>query len=114
MKFNIPTDKEIAEKALALINADLGFEYSLTGLADKLGITPHGLKRLFKNETGISFAVYNKQVRMEKAKELLTTTNNTLQMIGEALGYTEGNNFQYAFRRAVGCTPGEYRRKMQK
>lgn len=34
-------------------------------------------------------------------------------MIAEAVGYTEGNNFQLAFKKAVGMTPGEYRRKNQ-
>jgi len=34
-------------------------------------------------------------------------------MIAEEVGYTEGNNFQQTFKKAVGCTPGEWRRKSQ-
>jgi AraC-like DNA-binding protein len=48
---------------------------------------------------------------MTRAKELLVTTNDTLQMIAEAVGYTEGNNFQNIFKRTIGCTPGEWRRR---
>ena len=111
---DIPTDKQIADKARALILRDLGFVYSLPGLAAALGTSPHGLKRIFRKELKMSFAAYNKMIRIERAKELLTTTNNTMQMIADALGYTEGNNFLYAFRKAVGVTPGEYRRKNQR
>lgn len=39
---------------------------------------------------------------MDKAKELLVTNNNTLQMIAEAVGDTEGTNFQLAFKRVGG------------
>lgn len=111
--FNIPTDKEIAEKVRALILADLSRVYSLPGLSAETGVTPYTLKRIFKKIHGISIADFSLQVRIEQAKELLTTTNNTLQMIGEAVGYTEGNNFQYAFKRVVGCTPGKWRRRNQ-
>jgi AraC-like DNA-binding protein len=110
-EFRIPTDKEIAEKARDLIFSDLSSHYSLPSLAGEAGTTPYSLKRIFKKQFGISLAAYSRQVRMEKAKELLATTNNTLQMIAEAVGYTEGNNFQQTFKREVGVTPGEWRRR---
>ena len=47
---------------------------------------------------------------MEKAKQLLTENNYTLQTPGELVGYSEGNNFQVAFKAVVGKTPGEWRR----
>lgn len=109
---NIPTDKEIAEKTRSLITQDLAQVYSVSQLAATAGVQPHTLKRIFKRVYGKSIADFSLQVRMEKAKALLVTTNNTLQMIAEAVGYTEGNNFQNIFKRVVGVTPGEWRKKM--
>ena len=108
--YSIPTDKEIAEKAHALITTNLAHPYSLRGLAAECGVTPYTLKRIFKKTYGQSVADFSLQARMERAKELLVTTNNTLQMIAEAIGYTEGNNFQAIFKKTVGVTPGEWRR----
>lgn len=112
--YSIPTDREIAEKAQALITADLSRPYSLPAVAATCGVTPYTLKRIFKKIYGQSVAHFTLQARMDRAKELLVTTNNTIQMIAEAVGYTEGNNFQQTFKRVIGVTPGEWRKKSLK
>lgn len=109
--FNIPTDKAIANKARTFITDNLSHPFSLPGLAAACEVTPYTLKRVFKKIYGQSIAEFSLQIRMEKAKELLVNTNNTLQMIAEAVRYTEGTNFQNIFKRTVGVTPGEWRRK---
>ncbi len=109
---DIPTDRQIAEKVRMLITSNLSEPYSLPALAAECGVTPYTLKRIFKKIVGQSIASFTLQARMDRAKQLLTTTNNTLQMIAEAVGYTEGNNFQQTFKRVTGKTPGEWRRKM--
>lgn len=108
---NIPTDQAIAEMAKARITQDLSVVYSLPALASHCGVTPYTLKRIFKQQSGQSIAAFSLQARMEKAKELLRTTNNTLQMIAEAVGYTEGNNFQRIFKRTIGISPGKWRQQ---
>lgn len=110
--YSIPTDKEIAEKAHSLIIQNLRCPYSLKNLAAECGVTPYTLKRVFKKMYQQSIADFSLKARMTKAKELLSTTNNTIQMIAESVGYTEGNNFQNIFKRVVGMTPGAWRRKM--
>lgn len=109
--FNIPTDKEIAEKARTLILADLSIYDSVPDLAEKVGTNPFTLKKVFKKYYGVSVFSFSRDVRIGKAKELLRETNYTLQTIADLVGYTEGNNFQVAFKTVVGCTPGEWRRK---
>ena len=114
MEFNIPTDKEIAEKARTLILADLSTYDSVPALATKAGTNPFKLKKVFKAQYGISVFQFSRQQRIDRAKELLLQTNYTLQTIGEMVGYSEGNNFQVAFKGVVGKTPGEWRKKNQK
>jgi len=111
--FNIPTDKEIAEKARRSIESDLCIYDSVPDLAEKLGTNSYKLKKVFLQYYGESLFSFSRQLRIDKAKELLRTTNYTLQTIAELVGYTEGNNFQIAFKTVVGCTPGEYRRGNQ-
>ena len=111
--FNIPTDKETAEKAHALILADLSCYDSVATLAEKTGTNSFTLKKIFKKYYGVSVFQFSRQVRIEKAKELLRGTNYTLQTIADTVGYTEGTNFQVAFKTVVGCTPGEWRKKNQ-
>ena len=48
---------------------------SLDILADKVFLTPHYLSSIFRQEKGIGFSKYIKRVRMDKAEELLKTTN---------------------------------------
>jgi AraC-like DNA-binding protein len=108
--YNIPTDKEIAEKARTLILSDLSIYDPIPELALKTGTNSFKLKNVFKKYYGVSIFQFSRQERMEKAKVLLSETNYTIQTIGEMVGYSEGNNFQVAFKAVVGKTPGEWRR----
>ena len=110
LEFNIPTDKEIAEKARIIILADLSIYDSVSGLATKAGTNPFKLKKVFKKYYGVSVFLFSRQQRIDRAKELLIQSNYTLQTIAEMVGYSEGNNFQVAFKGVVGRTPGEWRR----
>ena len=113
MQYTIPTDKEIAEKARELVIADLSIYDSLHSLAERLGTNTSKLKVIFPKYHGETLFVFSRRIRMEKAKELLQTTNYTIQTIAETVGYTEGNNFQTAFKTVMGYTPGAYRKQFQ-
>jgi AraC-like DNA-binding protein len=110
-KFNIPTDKEIAVKAHELITENFAKYDSVNELAKKIGTNPYKLKLVFKKNYGVSLFQFSRSERIRYAKLLLSETNYTLQVIGEMAGYTEGNNFQAAFKTMEGCTPGEFRRR---
>lgn len=104
------SEHDIVQKAKEIIQREMGSVLSLQELASEIGIAVFTLQRIFKARTGQSIAAYYLQARIERAKELLTSTRMTLQAIAEAVGYTEGNNFQIAFKRVTGMTPGEWRR----
>lgn len=110
--FNIHTDKEIAENARTLILQDLSLYDSIPDLALKVATNPQKLKKVFQKYIGLPVFQFSRQQRLDKAKELLRDTNYTLQTIGELVGYSEGTNFQVAFKTVVGCTPGEWRKEV--
>lgn len=64
---------------------------------------------LFKQETGETINEYITRVRMEKSKQLLTSTDQKLAEICTAIGYTEPSYFSKQFRKYTGMNPSEYR-----
>ena len=108
--YQLPTDKDYADKAYALVISDLSVYDSIPELANKVGTNAVTLKRAFKKHYGVNLFQFSRAFRIEKAKALLVDTDYTLQTISTMLGYSEGHNFQVAFRTVVGCNPGAWRK----
>lgn len=80
-------------------------------LASLVGYTEYYLTCKFKEETGLSMSEYIKNVKMERAKILLKSTQMSVQEISEALAFGTRNYFNRIFAQTVGCTPVEFRKK---
>jgi len=103
--------KHSIQKAINYIREHCQEEISLTSVADYVRLNPTYFSRFFKEETGCSFVEYLKRLRIEKAKELLRTSNLKIYEICEALGYQSVQYFSTLFKNMVGVTPQEYREK---
>ena len=66
------------------------------------------ISQLIKNETGLNYTQYITELRIEKAKELLTNTKLSLAEISEAVGFNDYFYFIKKFKREVGVTPGKF------
>ncbi len=86
-----------------------GGAVSLAELAERLNLSPHRLSHLFRHEMEMSLSQYLKQVRIEKAKELLETTFLTIKEIRLRIGVNDKSRFAKDFRKAYGVTPTRYR-----
>lgn len=82
---------------------------SLTEVAERAGLHPDYLSRIFKEHTGQTFSEYLNRVRIEKGIALLRETDLKIREIGEAVGYNNTNYFIKVFKDAMGVTPKEYR-----
>ena len=82
---------------------------SLISVADHVAMSAAYFSTVFSQTTGRSFISYLTALRIERAQELLTTTNMKLADIALAVGYNEPNYFSHVFRKTVGMTPKEYR-----
>lgn len=71
------------------------------------------LSRLFKKETGQSLMDFIILAKINQAKILLTETNQKISDIGDALGYENFSYFGKVFKKTVGITPQEYRKRYQ-
>lgn len=67
------------------------------------------LNRIYKSATGFTLMEYIQFVRIEKAKQLLRTTNDTISEICGKTGYDSPPYFAKIFKKQTGKTPSEYR-----
>ena len=86
------------------------FDFSIGGIADHYGMSVSNLSHLFKNRTGSTLSDYINTLRMEKIKELLLTSDDSIKDIIIQVGYSDSSNFVRKFREQIGMTPGAYRK----
>jgi AraC-like DNA-binding protein len=67
------------------------------------------LRRLCLRELGRTPVQQLTYLRIQRAKELLESSDDKLEAIAPAVGYVSALVFSRAFKRWVGCTPSEYR-----
>jgi AraC-like DNA-binding protein len=98
--------------ALEYIHQHYGEELSLEKVARVSGFARTYFSELFKERQGTTFQRYLMAVRLERAKKLLTGTDLGITRIAELSGHRTGPYLCRVFRRAVGVTPREYRRRI--
>ena len=82
----------------------------LEDIANAVSLSPVYFSSLFKKETGQNFSAYLSEFRMDKAKELLVRSNETISAIAEQVGYVEQKYFSQQFKKIVGVKPNVYRK----
>jgi len=104
-------DGERTKAMLQYIQAHYREEISLLQVAESAHICESECLRCFRSVIGRSPIQYVKQVRIQKAAELLLRTNLKISDIGLQCGFQEMSYFAKAFRELKGCTPHEFREK---
>lgn len=91
------------------MNDDLRRDLSLTEMAGFACLSPSRFSHLFKVGTGESPGRYLKQLRMERAIELLETTSMKIKDIRDTVGVGDASHFVREFKKLNGASPTEYR-----
>ncbi|MBN2982537.1 helix-turn-helix domain-containing protein [Cohnella algarum] len=104
------THHYIAE-AIAYVRENLGRNVSLQQAAAHIHVNPNYLSDLFKRETGTNYIEFVTKERMERAKSLLSGSNDKIKDIARSVGYEDIKYFTGLFKRHTGQTPSEYRGK---
>ena len=86
----------------------------LATVGDHVGLSRVYFCKLFHQMEGISFSAYLKKVRIEKAKQLLLTTNMRIFEVGNAVGFSHAKYFGQVFKETVGLTPLEFKKGVNK
>ncbi len=84
---------------------------TLTELAELCNISVRQLTRGFRASRGCSIGEYVVQSRIESAKRLLDR-DESVKAIAYSIGFSSTSSFSYAFRRATGLTPRQFRQRV--
>lgn len=110
--FSEPEDP--AEKILSYIREHYTENITLSTIAGDFYQTPQYVARIFKNKYNMTVVTAIIQVRMRKACELLREGQKSVAQIAELVGYEDENYFGRVFKKHMGITPAQYRRKQVK
>lgn len=110
ISFN-PDDKnqQIINEMKEYIAANYQDGITLSEMARKFNLSSGHLSNLFHEETGESFSDYLNMIRLNKAKELLKTTDDKIYQIADQLGFNDAYYFSSWFKKLVGASPTTYR-----
>lgn len=99
------------EKAIQYIKTHLTQPVSVTDICESTDISKYHLSHIFKTYTGMTIQEYLLTERIKAAKELLESTDQSISEIAALFQFCDQSYFTYRFRKSVGITPKEYRKK---
>jgi AraC family transcriptional regulator, arabinose operon regulatory protein len=99
------------QKTIDFVSHNLASELSLTELAQFTQLSVSRFTLAFRRVTGCSPMEYFNRLRIQRACALLQTTSKSVQEIGQMVGYNDPYYFSRAFKKIIGASPNEYRKK---
>ena len=103
---------EVAQRAISYIKDNLSKDLSREEVADVVYMSPSHFSRFFKKKMGVSFQDYLKQTRIARVIDLIKQ-DWKIQDAYQAAGFQNKNYFNEVFRKEVGCSPSEYKKRLR-
>lgn len=114
---DMPTDKKtsavINEAKLFMSSHFTDSNLMLQDVAKAVSMSNSRFSTVFSQQNGQTFTEYLIYLRLNKAKELLRTTDKRSSQIAFDVGYNDSHYFSYIFKKNIGMTPSEYRQRYQ-
>ena len=82
---------------------------SVHELAVMVGLSSSRLAHLFRDEVGKSVRSYTVDRRLTSAAFLIVQTDERISQIAYGVGFNDISNFNHAFKKKFGMSPGKYR-----
>ena len=98
-------------RAKEMLLGDLRADHSLSDLAEACGMSVRHLARAFKATTGLPPHRWLLRRRVDRAKELLESTDESLSGIALASGFADQSHLTRVFQALAGSSPGAWRRQ---
>lgn len=91
-----------------VVDEDTEFLMNEYDMAQKCSVSVSTFQRRFKKLRGMTVCEYRNQLRIARAKALLTSGNYSMEEIAEILGFCDGAYFSRCFKKAEGVSPKTY------
>ncbi|MEH2921281.1 arabinose operon transcriptional regulator AraC [Samsonia erythrinae] len=98
-------------EACQFITSNLAGELRIDEVARHVCLSPSRLAHLFREQVGINILRWREDQRVIRAKLLLQTTQESIANIGRVVGYDDQLYFSRVFRKRVGVSPSDFRRR---
>jgi AraC-like DNA-binding protein len=98
------------KKALMLLHDRIQEDVRINDIAKEIGINPSYLQRIFKQTNGQTMIEYLNTIRIERAKFMLSCTEDPIVDIAVSVGYNSRQHFSHVFTMITGVSPQEYRK----
>lgn len=108
-EYNNNNMKLLLRRAVDFLEKHYMDQITLNTVAEKLYVSSFYLSRMFKKELGINFIDYLNELRISKAKELLSDVKYKTYEVAEAVGVPNSHYFSKLFRKYTGMTASEFR-----
>lgn len=105
--------KMVVEEILKYLKNNYNREISLDDVSENVSYTPAYINKILKMNLNKTFYDILTDIRIDKAKELLTQSETPIYQISEKIGYINVQSFIRMFKKTVGVTPGKYRDETQ-
>lgn len=86
-------------------------ESPVAAMTELSGLSDRSFTRRFTRATGLSPMAYIQTLRLEEAKQMLETTDMPVEAVANEVGYEDASFFGRLFKRKVGLTPAQYRKR---
>ena len=106
---NKKSQEQIYSDIVDYIHWHISENLRVAELAEYFGYNEKYLTTFFKKTAGIPIKQYILQEKMERAKAILTETNQPVSQIAYSLGFSDAHNFTNAFKKITELSPSEYR-----
>ncbi len=103
----------LIQNVLNYIDFNLSQQLTLSILADYSNVSSPYLSKIFKKEVGTTITDYITNRRIHESLRLLSMTNMQIQDISSYVGILDFNYYAKTFKKYIGCTPTEYRKKLK-
>lgn len=107
-KENASSKKVLVMLAQEFIKNNYQFQIKITDVAKNVNVSPNYLANAFKDILNVSTKGYLTKVRMEKASDLLRSSDYNVQQVGLLVGYKNQLHFSGAFKKYYGVSPKNY------
>ncbi len=100
--------RDRVERTRELLARDLANPPTLEALGQEVGCSPFYLSRIFSREVGLTIPQFLRNLRMERAAELLRSGRYNVTEAATEVGYASLSHFSKAFCETIGCCPVLY------
>lgn len=101
----------VSERLRTFLSVRVSERVTLKELSRFLGYSEKYASDVFQRYMGRPFSKHLKQLRLDKATFMLREERHTITQIAESVGFRDAFAFSHFVKRAVGCSPMEYRRQ---